>query len=270
MGRDTSIAQRCRDEGLLVIEVAGWQSHGSTDFNPRGSINHHTADGPSGTAPSLDGIINGFPGSASGPLAQVMQSRESSGNDVFYVVAAGRANHAGEGGWHGLSGNSSVIGLEIEHTGTDPLPDNRQRLAARFHAAMARGRWDAGMVCQHREWAPSRKIDAAENVDPNRFRQWVSDALAGAPGEDEVPSGAQMMAATPSGNGYWVVGSDGGIFSYGDAGFHGSLGGITLNSPVVGITATPSGRGYWLIAQDGGVFAFGDAPFHGAPTGHVR
>jgi hypothetical protein len=37
--------------------------------------------------------------------------------------------------------------------------------------------------------------------------------------------------------GYWLVASDGGIFSYGDAGFHGSAGSLTLNKPVVGMTA---------------------------------
>ena len=30
------------------------------------------------------------------------------------------------------------------------------------------------------------------------------------------------MAATPDGRGYWLVASDGGIFTYGDAGFYGS------------------------------------------------
>jgi N-acetyl-anhydromuramyl-L-alanine amidase AmpD len=66
-----------------------------------------------------------------------MQSREAGeGNDKAYVIAAGRANHAGEGGWKGLSGNSSVYGLEIEHTGTSTLPMHRQQTAARIHAAM--------------------------------------------------------------------------------------------------------------------------------------
>ena len=47
------------------------------------------------------------------------------------------------------------------------------------------------------------------------------------------------MAATPDGKGYWLVASDGGIFSYGDAQFYGSTGSITLNKPVVGMAATP-------------------------------
>ena len=43
------------------------------------------------------------------------------------------------------------------------------------------------------------------------------------------------MAATPDGGGYWEVASDGGIFAFGDAQFHGSMGGEPLNKPVVGI-----------------------------------
>ena len=67
------------------------------------------------------------------------------------------------------------------------------------------------------------------------------------------------MAATPDGQGYWEVASDGGIFSFGDAGFFGSMGGNPLDQPVVGMAATPDGRGYWLVASDGGIFSFGDA-----------
>ena len=39
------------------------------------------------------------------------------------------------------------------------------------------------------------------------------------------------MDATPSGNGYWLVATDGGIFSFGDAQYHGSMGGRHLNRP---------------------------------------
>jgi N-acetylmuramoyl-L-alanine amidase len=189
VARDTGIAARLRAAGLRVVEVAGWQSRGSTSFNPRGSVNHHTAGGASGAAPSLNTCTYGRPG-LSGPLCNVMQSREPGGNDVAYVVAAGRANHAGSGGWKGLSGNSSVYGLEIEHTGTAPMSEARQRIAARIHAAMFRG--DPAMVCQHREWAPSRKIDAAEGVDPDRFRQWVREYQSGA----VAPEGGFLMALT--------------------------------------------------------------------------
>jgi lipoprotein-anchoring transpeptidase ErfK/SrfK len=72
------------------------------------------------------------------------------------------------------------------------------------------------------------------------------------------------IAATHSHKGYWLLASDGGIFSYGDAHFYGSTGAMHLNQPVVGIAPTPTGRGYWLVASDGGIFTFGDAHFYGS------
>ncbi|MCU1458700.1 MAG: Esterase [Actinomycetia bacterium] len=71
------------------------------------------------------------------------------------------------------------------------------------------------------------------------------------------------MATTPTGKGYWLVASDGGVFTYGDASFHGSMGGQHVNAPIVDIAPTPSGQGYWLVANDGGVFTYGDAKFFG-------
>ena len=43
------------------------------------------------------------------------------------------------------------------------------------------------------------------------------------------------MAADRTGQGYWLVASDGGIFAFGDAAFEGSTGGQHLNRPVVGM-----------------------------------
>jgi len=76
------------------------------------------------------------------------------------------------------------------------------------------------------------------------------------------------MSPTADANGYWLVASDGGIFAFGDAQFHGSTGNIHLNQPVTGMAVTPDGGGYWLVASDGGVFAF-NAPFYGS-TGSLR
>jgi len=115
-------------------------------------------------------------------------------------------------------------------------------------------------------------------------------------------------AATPMA-GYWLVATDGGVFSYGDAKFYGSTGAIHLNQPIVNMEATPDGLGYWLspatavssptvmpsstdrpvpstqqpivgirphrrsgllaVASDGGVFTYGDAKFYGS-TGSIH
>jgi len=75
------------------------------------------------------------------------------------------------------------------------------------------------------------------------------------------------MAATPSGKGYWLAAADGGVFTFGDAKYHGSTGGRRLAAPIVGIASTRSGKGYWLVGADGGVFTFGDAKFHGSTGG---
>ena len=76
------------------------------------------------------------------------------------------------------------------------------------------------------------------------------------------------MSPTADANGYWLVASDGGIFAFGDAQFHGSTGNIRLNQPVTGMAVTPDGSGYWLVASDGGVFAY-NAPFYGS-TGSLH
>jgi hypothetical protein len=72
---------------------------------------------------------------------------------------------------------------------------------------------------------------------------------------------------TSAPHGYWLVGSDGGIFSFGSAQFHGSTGDLVLQRQVVGITPTSDDGGYWLDASDGGIFAFGDAGFYGSIPG---
>jgi len=92
-----------------------------------------------------------------------------------------------------------------------------------------------------------------------------------------APAAATTEAANPSCApspdppplGYWQVGADGGVFSFGAAQFYGSTGAMHLNKPVVGMAATSDGKGYWLVASDGGVFTFGDARFYGS-TGAIK
>ncbi|MGH3576971.1 MAG: hypothetical protein ACRDU0_05380, partial [Mycobacterium sp.] len=103
----------------------------------------------------------------------------------------------------------------------------------------------------------------------------AADGLVLAPSSDQLhaftgPAGRPgPPAPAPPRPGYWMVASDGGVFSFGGSGFFGSTGAITLNQPVVGMASTADHAGYWLVAADGGIFTFGDAPFDGS-TGSLR
>ena len=104
---------------------------------------------------------------------------------------------------------------------------------------------------------------------PGRRRQrlGIVCSLLGLAAAVDVVTRAPEHAGAAVAAGYWMAGTDGGVFAFGRAGFFGSTGDIALNQPVVGIAATPTGRGYWMAATDGGVFAFGDARFHGSLGG---
>ena len=84
-----------------------------------------------------------------------------------------------------------------------------------------------------------------------------------------TPPAAGDVPQRPPGSGYWMVASDGGVFSYGSARFFGSTGDIRLNQPIVGMAPTKTGAGYWMVATDGGIFSFGDASFFGS-TGAIK
>ena len=98
---------------------------------------------------------------------------------------------------------------------------------------------------------------------PGAVAAFGSAPALGAPGAT-IAKPIVGLAAMPTSGGYWVAAADGGVFTYGDAAFYGSLGGIHLNEPIVSIAATPSGDGYWLVAADGGVFTFGGAGYFGS------
>jgi hypothetical protein len=205
-GRVLGLADALRAEDLAVVEVAGWRERGAATMDPRGSVHHHTAGARQGNAPSLSVCIYGR-SDLPGPLCHVFQARDN----TCYVVAAGRANHAGRGSWQGLSGNSSVLGLEPENVGTpaEPWRPDQIDTSVRVHTAFARiGGYGAGMVAQHKEWSTEGKVDA-HSIDGSTFRRLVAERLAGgtkpartAPQEDDdvityyiAPDGAVFTQA---------------------------------------------------------------------------
>jgi len=75
---------------------------------------------------------------------------------------------------------------------------------------------------------------------------------------------ATDMATHPTGDFYWILGSDGGVFGLPQttAPYYGNPRDV-INGPAMGIAATPDGGGYWVVSDKGNVYAFGNAPFHG-------
>lgn len=165
------------DAGLKVAEVDGWASRGRAEMGTvAGVICHHTAGPLTGNMPSLRTLIDGR-ADLPGPLSQLGLGRDG----AFYVIAAGRCNHAGAGRWQGItSGNSSFIGIEAENAGTenDPWPEIQLMAYQQGVAAILRYLGKTADACAgHREYAtPSgRKTDP--NFDMMTFRAKVAALL---------------------------------------------------------------------------------------------
>jgi len=178
------------EAGLKVALVDGWASRGRADMGQvMGAMCHHTAGPPSGNMPSLRTLIEGR-SDLPGPLAQLGLGRDG----TFYVIAAGRCNHAGTGKWRELSaGNSSFIGIEAENPGTRadlPWPDVQmngyRRGAAAILQYLGRG---AEFCIGHTEYAlpKGRKNDPLFDMDA--FRADVAAIMNGsAPKPVLIPS----------------------------------------------------------------------------------
>lgn len=159
-----------RDAGLKVEETPGWQTRGQGDVGKTLLvICHHTAEKVDADLhPNLDMLEHGREG-LRGCLSQLGLGQ----NGIFYIIAAGKAWHAGEGHWKGITGgNEHAIGIEAENNGIDePWPAIQMDAYARGCAAIAdHCGFPVGMVIGHKEWAPTRKIDPDFNMAEFRKR----------------------------------------------------------------------------------------------------
>lgn len=181
------------DAGLKVAEQPGWRTRGRGDVGTiRGVMCHHTAGPRTGIMPSLGVVTNGRP-DLPGPLSQLCLGRDG----TFFVVAAGRASHAGAGNWQGVTtGNSSFIGIEAENTGqttgpnAQPWPTVQMDAYRRGVAAiLEKINANAIMCCGHKEYAlpVGRKPDPTFDMDD--FRLQVASIMAGtAPLPSVIPA----------------------------------------------------------------------------------
>lgn len=167
--------------GFRVELVSGWETRGvAFPRSPLVVIGHHTATsaGAAGNLPTL-GILRDGRSDLPGPLCQVGVGRDG----TAYVIAAGKANHAGQGAWRDTTSSASTVGIEVEHPGTGTW-SAKQLLAFDLVAAALLERLGAGALsyCGHREWAlpAGRKVDPG-GVDLPAQRRRLGKLLATGP-----------------------------------------------------------------------------------------
>lgn len=188
MGYQLGLPAALAKRGLTVETVPGWETRGGSSFNPKGAVSHWTAGARSGDRGSLRICTYGR-SDLPGPLCNVFLTRAGSA----LIVAAGRANHAGRGGYRGLAGNSSVFGTEAESTGSNDWTDEQRWAYPRINAAYCDlGNFDETWLCGHYEWAPGRKSDI-NDWPMSAMRASVRKLLAGTtdPREDSDMTPAQ-------------------------------------------------------------------------------
>ena len=72
------------------------------------------------------------------------------------------------------------------------------------------------------------------------------------------PTSAPDQVQVPHRSGYWMVGSDGRVYNFGQAASYGDAT-MATGAQAVDLEPTPSGNGYWIVDNLGHVFARGDA-----------
>jgi peptidoglycan hydrolase-like protein with peptidoglycan-binding domain len=182
--------------GLKVSLVPGWENRGRGDMGQiHGVLCHHTSGPRNGNMPSLNTLINGRGGNSPlpGPLSQLGLGRDG----TFFVIAAGRAIHAGRGKWQTVvNGNTNLIGIEAENTGLpndSPWPEVQMDAYRRGVAAILKKIGKAADFCAgHKEYAlpHGRKPDPL--FDMLAFRAGVLAILGGS-----APPPVLIPAAEP-------------------------------------------------------------------------
>lgn len=165
-----------RSLNVPVVEVGGWEDRGRPyDVDYQGMLDHHTATSARNLSdyPSL-GIVRDGRSDLPGPLSQLGLGRSGS----VWMIAAGYSNHAGSGGWQGLAGNWSVIGIECENDGIgQPWTAGQVKNLPIVNAVVAHVfGFGPEMVCRHAEWSTSGKIDTA--TSPFNSGSWLRQRTA--------------------------------------------------------------------------------------------
>jgi len=216
--------------------------------------------GASGAVPGIGGTASGGSTGTNGTptIGDVGPGWGGTGGGQGIILSLGRALAAGGGGGAGYAGGgggAALIGATNDGAGGGGGSDYCATPLTNCATSVGAG---------------TGTTPGTTFGDPNVLISYTAVTAPGAP----VPP---QQAA-----GYWLAAADGGVFSFGGAHFHGSMAGLPLNAPIVGIASTwgrivagvrpnysGAADGYDLVAKDGGVFSFGTATFYGSMGGRA-
>jgi hypothetical protein len=134
-------------------------------------------------------------------------------------------------------------------------------IAAAAGVNLAAGFAEGMFICQD---STNRPPTGGGNLDPNYKlvpMELIADMAAPVPTTvTTVPTTVTTapIQVAPSKSGYWMVGTDGRVYAFGDAKTFGNAE-LPAGASAVDLEPTPSGNGYWIIDDLGNVYARGDA-----------
>ena len=199
-------------------------------------------------------------------------------------VIAGDGTHCtapdpcGDDGPATSAGLGAIIDIEIHADETIYLADLYGRVRSIRTDGVIRhlaGDWDRcwlmasrGLSCRENIYAPAAALDNVVSMSLEGDILYLVDSRGDGRGNRLMRIGDVTTLRDWQHQGYRMIASDGGVFTFGWAPYHGSTGDIRLVSPIVAGRSNGA-DGYWFVAADGGVFTFGDAPFFGSAAGRT-
>jgi hypothetical protein len=112
---------------------------------------------------------------------------------------------------------------------------------------------------------PGGPIVAQKQAIVDKAKQLSPQPVPPAPTPQPTGGQAIVNGANRAQGGYSLVGPDGGVFSYDDAPFHGSVPGLGIQiNNAISMCWSKDGNGYYILDSNGGVYTFGPVPFKGS------
>lgn len=194
--------------------VDGWQDRGKDlpDL-PEVVIGHHTGGASQVNSggrdyPSLATVRDGRgePNPLPGPLSQVGLGFSG----TVYVIAAGKANHAGKGAWKGITDSLETIGIEAESPGDGSwTPEQRVNYPILAAALLDMLGQPADMFAGHREWAlPAGRKPDPVGWDLPAMRETINRFLLAGPNPIttiDYPPEDKMVLLENDGENHWFT-----------------------------------------------------------------